>query len=338
MDKINSDTPLISVIVPVYKVEPYLRKCLDSIIGQTYRNLEIILVDDGSPDNCGAICDEYAAQDKRIRVIHQENGGVSAARNTGLAAATGEWIGWVDSDDWIEPDMYRCMLEKAQSCGADIAVCGRAEVAQGRLIPRCWETEALLDREAALELLLEDGQMQNYLWDKLWRRELYDGITFPVGRSFEDIAVLYRLFLRSQRVLVLPQMMYYYLQRPTGIVADQTIQSKVNHYLATKERMETLWCDWPQFRHLLEAQCVISSVGVWCAYYANPKERRKAAAPQLREIAAFAAAHRKDAQRQKSLGLAGKIVVRLVPHDTWWSFALARCVSWAYKLRHGRNL
>jgi len=95
----------ISVIVPVYKVEPYLRKCLDSIVGQTHRNLEIILVDDGSPDNCGAICDEYAARDERIKVIHKENGGVASARNAGLAVASGDYIGWGGSDDWIETDM-----------------------------------------------------------------------------------------------------------------------------------------------------------------------------------------------------------------------------------------
>ena len=106
MTKTLNREPKISVIVPVYKVEPYLRKCLDSIINQTYRNLQIILVDDGSPDNCGAICDEYASKDSRIEVIHEENGGVSAARNAGLKLAAGDYIGWVDSDDWIEPDMY----------------------------------------------------------------------------------------------------------------------------------------------------------------------------------------------------------------------------------------
>lgn len=331
-------TPKISVIIPVYKVEPYLRKCLDSVVGQTYTNLEIILVDDGSPDNCGAICDEYAARDERIRVIHQSNGGVSAARNAGLSVATGEWIGWVDSDDWIEPEMFRCMLEKALQLGTDIVVCSRAEVMQGRLVPRCWEAEAILSREAALELLLEDNQMQNYLWDKLWRRDLFDGITFPIGRSFEDIAVMHQLFVRSQRVLVLPQVMYYYLQRSTGIVADQTIQSKINHYLAAKERMESLWHEWPQFRTLLEAQCVSSAVGIWCSYYANPKERRRQTAPQLREIAEFAAAHGDMLQCRKGLGLAGRIVVRLIPYDTWWSFALARCVGWVYKVKHGRYL
>ena len=131
MTKTLNREPKISVIVPVYKVEPYLRKCLDSIINQTYRNLQIILVDDGSPDNCGAICDEYASKDSRIEVIHQENGGVSAARNAGLKLAAGDYIGWVDSDDWIEPDMYAYMLENMQKYEADIAVCsqiGRAHV------------------------------------------------------------------------------------------------------------------------------------------------------------------------------------------------------------------
>ena len=111
----------ISVIVPVYKVEPYLRECVDSIINQTYQNLEIILVDDGSPDNCGAICDEYAAKDSRVRVIHKENGGVSSARNAGIEAATGSYIGFVDSDDWIEPDMYENLLESLQRENAEIA-------------------------------------------------------------------------------------------------------------------------------------------------------------------------------------------------------------------------
>lgn len=101
--------PLISVIVPIYKVELYLRKCINSILAQTYQNLEVILVDDGSPDQCGIICDEYAKSDSRVRVIHQENSGVASARNAGLQAAQGDYIGFVDSDDWIAPDMYDCL-------------------------------------------------------------------------------------------------------------------------------------------------------------------------------------------------------------------------------------
>ena len=112
----------ISVIIPVYNREKSLKKCLDSVMGQTYKNLEIILVDDGSKDSSGVICDEYAAGDSRIKVIHQQNAGVAAARNAGLAMATGDYIGWVDSDDWIEPDMYECMLDNAQKYEADIVV------------------------------------------------------------------------------------------------------------------------------------------------------------------------------------------------------------------------
>ena len=146
MDEIiGVDGERISVIVPVYKVEPYLRKCLDSIVNQTYRNLEIILVDDGSPDNCGRICDEYAERDKRIRVIHQKNGGVSSARNEGLKIASGDWIGWVDSDDWIEPDMFEYLLENAKKSKADIAVCSRKEWYKDRCILRKWEKDILLN-------------------------------------------------------------------------------------------------------------------------------------------------------------------------------------------------
>ena len=116
-------TSTISIIVPVYKVEPYLRKCVDSILAQTYKNLEIILVDDGSPDNCPALCAQYAKEDPRVRVIHKENGGVSTARNAGLDAATGEYVTFVDSDDWIDPDMYVSMMTRIREYGCDAVLC-----------------------------------------------------------------------------------------------------------------------------------------------------------------------------------------------------------------------
>lgn len=162
--------PKISIIVPVYKVEPYLRKCLDSIVGQTYQNLQIILVDDGSPDNCGKICDEYAARDRRIEVIHQANGGVSAARNAGLKLADGDYIGWVDSDDWIESGMYEYLLENALKYGADIAVCSRFERYKDKVIRRGWSNIEVLNREKALQMLLKNDVMQNYLCDKLCKQ------------------------------------------------------------------------------------------------------------------------------------------------------------------------
>ena len=146
----------ISVVVPVYKVEPYLRKCLDSIVNQTYRDLEIILIDDGSPDNCGRICDEYAERDARIRVVHQENSGLSAARNAGLKLVSGSYIGFVDSDDWIEPDMYSYLLGNALEYQADIAVCSRTEQHMDRTVFRGFPGLEVLERESALEYLLKN--------------------------------------------------------------------------------------------------------------------------------------------------------------------------------------
>lgn len=331
-------TPKISVIIPVYKVEPYLRGCLNSIVNQTYENLEIILVDDGSPDGCGAICDEYAARDRRIRVIHKTNGGVSSARNAGLRAAAGEWIGWVDSDDWIEPDMYEYLLSHALSAGADITVCGRLERYRDRSVFRGWEREETLDTETALELLLKNDVMQNYLWDKLWRRGLFDGLSFPEGRTFEDIAIMHRLFVRARRIVCLPEAKYNYFQRPGSIVDDVSLVNRVNHFTAAEARYCEMARDWPQFHDLLEAQCVASAVPIWCSYYANPKEERRRFRPKLREISEFAAEHYQSALKHMGLGAAGRAALRLTPYDAWWAFALAGAISWAYKLKHGRAL
>lgn len=330
--------PKISVIVPVYKVEPYLRKCLDSIVGQTYQNLEIILVDDGSPDSCGAICDEYAAQDKRVQVIHKANGGVSSARNAGLAAATGEWIGWVDSDDWIEPDMYSYMLEKVREYGADIAVCSRSECCRDQNVARGWEREQMLDTEAALELLLKNDVMQSFLWDKLWRRELFDGQFFPEGRTFEDIAIMHRLFMRARRVICLPEVKYHYLQHQGSIVDSKSLENLINHFIAVKLRLDEMCSQWPQFLQLLEAQCVASAVGLWCGYFRNSREARRLAFPMLREVSAFCAPRVKRVAEAAGAGLAGRLVLKLIPYPTWWSFALAGLVSWLYERKHGSPL
>ena len=128
------DSTMISVIVPVYNVEPYLRKCLDSIVNQTYRDFEILIIDDGSTDGSGRICDEYAEKDSRIKVFHTENRGLSCARNLGLAEAKGEWIGFVDSDDWIEPDMYEVLIRRAEETGADVVECSHYKELDGKTI------------------------------------------------------------------------------------------------------------------------------------------------------------------------------------------------------------
>ena len=174
--------PKISVIVPVYKVENFLDRCVESIVGQTYENLEIILVDDGSPDNCPALCDAAAAKDARIRVIHQKNGGLSAARNAGLDAARGAWIGFVDSDDYIAPEMYEVLYQAVQSTGADLALCDYAEVDETGapclppytgLAQRIFTGRELLKRAT--------NTMAQPAWNKLYRRAIFAQLRYPEG-------------------------------------------------------------------------------------------------------------------------------------------------------------
>lgn len=206
--------PLISLIVPVYNVREYLEKCLQSVCGQTYQNLEILLIDDGSTDGSGELCDTYARSDARIRVVHQANGGLSAARNTGLAMARGDYFGFVDSDDWIDPDMYECLYRLLAEHMADISICShyvekpsktRCRHASGRL--------TVFSRDEAVRTLVKDRRIKNYMWNKLFRRSLFEDITFPVNKIYEDIATSYRLFCKARSVVVQDTPKYHYRRR-----------------------------------------------------------------------------------------------------------------------------
>lgn len=330
--------PKISIIVPIYNVEVYLRKCLDSIVNQTYKNLEIILVDDGSPDNCGVICDEYAANDERIKVIHKQNGGVSSARNAGLEIATGEYIGWVDSDDWIELDMFEYLVKNAQTYKADITVCSRIEQYETKSIFRGWQQVEIYNTEQALELLLQDDLLQNYLWDKLWRRELFKNICFPEGRSFEDIATVYKMFIKAKVIVCLPDAKYNYWQRENSIVNIRSLTNKVDHYVASRQRYECMIKEWPQFEQVLISKCVISLVRVWCCYLSSPKDERIKFKAQIEEMAIFAKRNYVQVLQKMELGVVGRMVIRLTPYAKWWAFTLASLMSWLYKLKHGHTL
>lgn len=331
-------TDTVSVIIPVYKVEPYLRECLDSVLGQTHRALEIIVVDDGSPDGCGAICDEYAEKDARVRVIHQKNGGLSAARNTGIRAATGEYLAFVDSDDWIEPDMYACLTEGIRSSGADIAVCGHYECQGDARIGRGPERRAVCGTEEALRLLLAGAEVDNSAWNKLYRRALFDGIAFPEGRVYEDLAVMGRLFARAKRVSLLPERQYCYRIRPGSILGDTSLRSQMDRARAAKDCSDALSGDWPQLQGQLAGLRIASAVGIWASYLQNPRAERAKYRAEIERIAADCRAHIAEAPEREGLGLAGRIATRLTPYANAASFAAAGLIGRLYRLKHGRNL
>jgi len=210
--------PIISVIIPVYKVELYLRKCLDSVCNQTYKNLEIILVDDGSPDNCGKICDEYAAKDSRIRVIHKLNEGLSVARNSGIKIATGEYLGFVDSDDYIEPDMYEFLYQNLVKENADISICGLFEHKDNRTIcPHDDSIRCVVSGHDAVNTFLPLDTAGNASWNKLYRRHVFSETVFPAGKQWEDSYIMIRLIDQANRVVFDMKPKYHYLRRPGSI-------------------------------------------------------------------------------------------------------------------------
>lgn len=213
------EKPLLSIIVPVYDVERYLPKCMDSILAQTFTDFELILVDDGSPDNCPALCDAAAAKDARIRVIHQKNGGLSAARNAGLDAARGAWIGFVDSDDYIAPEMYEAMYHAVQSTGADLALCDYAEVDEAGA--PCQSMHIRLEKKdfTGRDLLKNatDSTIQP-AWNKLYRRDVFAQLRYPEGKLNEDLFLIPEICLNTQKAVVVPKALYYYVQRGGSIM------------------------------------------------------------------------------------------------------------------------
>lgn len=216
----------ISVIVPVYNVQRYLPQCLDSLLSQTYEDLEIFLIDDGSTDTSGAICDRYAAKDPRITVIHQPNGGAANAKNTGLRQASGQYLAFLDSDDFLEPDAYRFMLEAMNRHGTDAVQCRFRDVFvdknrnSGVLFP-----EEVLDAEAYLALYTTDWTC-GLLWDKLYRRELFAGILFEEGHKIDDEFFTYQGMLCA-KILRTPKVIYNYRQRRSGIMLSPSSCEKI---------------------------------------------------------------------------------------------------------------
>ncbi len=212
---------LISIIVPVYKVEPYLDQCVQSIVDQTYKNLEIILVDDGSPDNCPAICDAWAKKDSRIRVIHKKNGGLSDARNAGIAAATGKYVGFVDSDDWIEPNFYETLHATSAESHCDLTAAGIIWAYEDHFQPDShFYSQRNYTPEEALATLIHGRGFYAVAWNKLYCASLFQEIHYPVGKLHEDEFVTYRLLGKAKKLALCTDTHYFYRQRNDSIMGS----------------------------------------------------------------------------------------------------------------------
>jgi glycosyltransferase involved in cell wall biosynthesis len=235
---------IISVIVPVYNVEAYLPKCLNSILKQKFVDFELILVDDGSTDSSGKICDDFALLDQRIKVIRQKNGGLSNARNSGINIAIGKYFSFIDSDDWIDENMFFEMYNQAIQNEADIVIAGHYSVElDGTIVDNTkLNKQRLLNRVEATSLILGDEEIYSFAWDKLYKSDLFESIRYPDGRVFEDTATTYKLFNKAEIFVQMNQPFYYYLRRESGICLtpefSRVMKRKEDNYVAFLERYE----------------------------------------------------------------------------------------------------
>ena len=275
--------PEISVIVPVYRVEKYLNDCIDSILAQTFADFELILVDDGTPDSCPALCDAAAARDSRIRVIHQKNRGLSGARNAGLDIARGRWAAFVDSDDMLLPQALEKAHSTAEKTGADVVLYGFAFTDENGKVYEGWDTtqydEVIPQQEIYNRLVI--GMYQS-MCNKLFRRELFDGLRLPEGKKFEDTYTAPRIYERVQKMASIPESLYQYRQVPESIMHS-------SYSVKTLDRVEACYQMFlGMYRHNAETLCeayrtvLTALVDIW--WHLTPEERRS---PRMKECMGY---------------------------------------------------
>lgn len=269
MIKMNNGSRLISIIVPIYNVEKYLKECIDGILKQTYTNIEIILVDDGSPDNCGKICDNYKQVDKRIKVIHKNNGGLSEARNYGIKEATGDFLLFVDSDDFIAENTCEVLINNIQKYNADIAICNFYYIFKNkRTIINKMSTEKeiqVLEKNNIIrEYFLNYSVDLNVAWNKLYKKDIFKGknaILFPLGKLHEDTYIMYKIYYNLNRLVRINKPFYYYRQRKNSIVGTfskknvEDIMGYIkDYYIFSKNVDEDL-------KQMIQVECIKQYIG-----------------------------------------------------------------------------
>lgn len=264
MKKVSNE-PLVSVIIPVYNVEPYLKRCLDSVIKQTYKNLQIIVVDDGSTDNSGKICDEYAKKDGRIEVIHKKNGGISSARNKGIKSVHGDFIVFVDSDDYVDKNYVSILYGELTKEDADMAVVGHKIIYCDRqIVKRNDKNCSMLSREA-LNSLLYDKCIDVSCWGKIYKKSLFKGVVYPEGKIFEDSAVTYKLFMNSKRIAVSSETPYFYTKkRKTSITTTKFSRDKYDLIEATERMTKDILGTFPDLRQACERRLMWAYLSTAC--------------------------------------------------------------------------
>ena len=308
--------PAISIIVPVYNIDIYIRKCLDSILDQTFTNFEVIVVNDGSTDNSSVICDEYAKRDKRIKVIHQSNGGVSSTRNAGVKLAKGDYIGFVDGDDYIEKHMYETLLRLCRDTGSEISICKLGREINGELIN---ETGAFyvkeLTNEGGLRELFKGELYRFSLCNKLFHKSCFNEIQFPAGRIHEDLSTTYKLFSKANKSIYVNYIGYIYVKQKNSILTTTYYEKRLDAFIGWNEIITFMWREYPQLYDSVYACFTYSCVDHMYEILnqiGNKEVRKK----YLYVIQESVQMHYKDVIKINSISLKNKYIITLLNCNT----------------------
>ncbi|SEW36942.1 Glycosyl transferase family 2 [Ruminococcaceae bacterium KH2T8] len=329
---------MISIVVPVYNIENYLRPCLDSVVNQTYKDLDIILVDDGSTDKSGEICDEYAANDSRIRVFHIPNGGVSGARNYGIDQAfqkRSDYISFIDSDDWIDLDMCEFLLDLIRKNHADVASCSIYREFPNNPTIYNLKDEIYTGDNAACAVV--DGGITDSCCDKLWSLKIWQDYRFPTGRVYEDYATVYKALEKANKIVVSSEPKYHYLCRPNSILQSHDIEKMVNLWIASKERYLYLK-DRAGEKTLnkLIYDCGYSAGRLWSWAWEYRAEVKDKFSKQFEECSAFTRALFPGSSARKH-GMQVYIGVILAKHNNKASYFAAYLINQVRRLTKGKK-
>lgn len=325
---------MISVIIPVYNCENTLRRCVESVLRQTETHLEILLIDDGSSDGSGAIADSYCS-DARVRVFHKENGGLSSARNYGLDRATGAFVAFVDADDWIEPNTYETALRFCK----DVCVFGYLKDFPDRIQLRSpTDVPETINGEDAVRRLIVDGTINHFAWNKLYRRALFDDIRFPQGAVFEDIRTTYKVLSKANRVALIPDVFYHYIQYEGSITHDPSARNLLDHWTAVYELYQKLGKTGGTFQEACIRKCANSIYQGWGSIWKADREMRHNRTDLIKEIVSFAKEHRRYIVYKSNCRMHVKVAVCFAAFGGRWSQLCVYLMQRTAKLLKPRHL
>jgi glycosyltransferase involved in cell wall biosynthesis len=286
--------PEISIIVPVYNVENYIKDCIDSILGQTFSNFEVILINDGSTDRSGSVCDFYAQKDKRVRVVHQDYSGVSSARNVGVNISQGDYIGFVDGDDHIAHDMYKNLLSLCKNSSSDIAVCKLGREIDGKLINQGEKGFIKeMDNTEGMRELFKGILYRFSLCNKLFKKNCFESIKFPEGRIHEDLSTTYKLFAKSKKIVYTNYIGYIYVKRSNSILTKKFNEKRLEAFIGWDEILEFMNIHYPHLSNEF-IPCFVYSCIDNVYYILNQVENKKEKERYLLNIQHYVKKHYKS--------------------------------------------